>query len=138
MVAGVNTVHFTRRLDMMNHHFKYPGLAVHTLWTARQKVGGEQPRNSAQPKKIDCSTWASQHSGLKEVRDQREVALLSRLLLDLGHNRLEVAADLCAQRIREIVTAKKDGSSWDKASVISLMGSSHGGHALVPDGAFVA
>ena len=44
--------------------------------------------------KVDCHHWAAVFSGLKEVRDQREVQVLSRILTDLNHSRLPKAVDL--------------------------------------------
>ena len=75
--------------------------------------------------------------GLKELRDQKEVQFLSKVLLEIGHDRLGVACDLVVQRMREVMQAKKEGSSWEKAAVMSLMPGPHGGQALLPEGGFV-
>ena len=77
------------------------------------------------------------HAGLREVRDQKEVSFLSKLLLEVGHKRFEVAVDLMSMRIREILQAKRDSSSWEKAAVMSLLPGPHRGQAPLPDGAFV-
>jgi hypothetical protein len=45
---------------------------------------------------------------------------------------------MASMRIREIVLAQREGGSWDKASVVSLQPGQHGGHAVIPDGAFEA
>ena len=96
------------------------------------------PKTSRDLAQVDASSWANLYSSVKEIRDQKEVAFLCKLLLEVGHRRLGSAADLMAMRVREIMLAKRDGSSWDKASVLSLLPGVHGGHAVIPDGAFVA
>ena len=49
--------------------------------------------------------------GVKDQRDQKEIQLFSRLLLELGQRNFEVAADLMMMRIREVMQAKKEGGS---------------------------
>jgi len=78
------------------------------------------------------------YAGLKDARDQKEVAFLAQLMLEMGSGRTNVAADMASMRIREIVLAQREGGSWDKASVVSLQPGQHGGHAVIPDGAFEA
>ena len=127
---------------MLNFHQTHPGgLAALFLWQVKQRLGGSAPRDSKELRRADCSMWASTHTSLREIRDQREVQYLTKLLLELGHGRLEQVADLLSMRIREILTAKRDGGSWDKASVMSVMSllpGNHGGQALLPEGGFVA
>jgi hypothetical protein len=75
-------------------------------------------------------------SGLKEIRDIREVQLLSRLIQDLNSNKLAEAVDLAAQRIREILVAKRTGGTWEKGALVSLMSSEQASmSAAMPDGA---
>ena len=139
MITDANTLRFKRRSDLLNFHYRHPGgLAAAFLWQVKQRVGGDPPKDSDVLKQVDAAGWANLHANLKEIRDQREVSFLCRLLLELGHNRLPLAADLMAMRIREILLAKRDGSSWDKASVLSLLPGNHGGHAPIPEGAFTA
>jgi hypothetical protein len=138
-ITTLNSLRFKRRADLLNFHHRHPGgLAALFLWQVKQRMGGDPPKDSKQLKKVDTSTWVTMSSGLKEIRDQREVAFLAKILTELGHDRLDIAADLLAQRMREVLAAKKDGGSWEKAAVLSLLPSSHGGQALIPDGAFVA
>ena len=48
---------------------------------------------------------------MKDVRDQKELVLLSRILSDLAHDRLPQLADLVTMRIRELRAAKYT-SAW--------------------------
>ena len=139
MVLDANTMRFKRRSDLLNFHYRHPGgLAALFLWQVKQRLGGDPPKDSDSLKQVDAAGWANVHGNLKEIRDQKEVSFMCRLLLELGHNRLPVAADLAAMRIREILLAKRDGSNWEKASILSLSPTTHGGHTPIPDGAFVA
>ena len=71
-------------------------------------------------------------TGLKEIRDLREVQRLSKLVAQLNANRL---LDLACQRIREIMLAKKSGGSWEKAALVSLLPSDQASmSSALPDG----
>ena len=72
---------------------------------------------------------------LKDIRDKNEVLMLSKLLATLAANRIPGAADLMAQRIREVRAAKSQGGSWERAAAVSLLPSSAPSSTLVPDGA---
>ena len=124
----------------MNFHYKHPGgLAGHFLWQVRQRAGGEMPTTLARLAQVDASHWVNLlYAGAKDIRDQKEIGFLAKIMLEMGNDRISVAADMAAMRIREIMLAKKDGGSWDKASVVGLQPGPHGGHAAIPDGAFVA
>jgi hypothetical protein len=139
MMSQANLMKFKKRADMLNFHYKHPGaLAALFLWQVRQRLGGKAPRNTRDLARVDAAPWAQTHANLKEIRDQREVSYLTKILLELGHNKLAVVADLLVARIREIIAAKRDGGSWEKASVLSLLPGSHGGQALLPEAAFLA
>ena len=139
MIAQANLLKFKKRADLLNFHQQHPGgLAAPFLWQVKQLLGGAAPRSAKELSRADCSTWANMYTNLREIRDQREVQYLTKILLELGRNRLELVADLLAMRIREILSAKKDGGSWDKVSVLSLLPGNHGGQALLPEGGFVA
>jgi hypothetical protein len=144
MVLDANVLRFKKRSDLLNFHFRHPGgLAAAFLWQVKSRLGGELPKDTEELKKVDAAGWAQIYANLKEIRDQREVAFMCRLLLELGHNRLGLAADLVAMRVREILLAKRDqGSStaagWEKAAVVSLLPGPLPGHTLLPEGAFIA
>ena len=85
--------------------------------------------------RVDVATWASTNSGLKELRDQREVTVLGKVLTLLNRKREKEAADLMVQRVREILQAKRAGGSWEKAELISLLPSTSASSTALPDGA---
>ena len=76
-------------------------------------------------------------SELKGVRDVREASRLGFLLSELGKGRTAQCADILAMRLRELRLAKKDGGSWERASVPSLLPTTHPANAPLADGAFV-
>ena len=108
------------------------------LSQVRQCLGGELPKNTRDLKRVDALAWANLYASLEAIRDQRDVAFTCKLLLELGHRRFATAANLIAIRIREILVASRDGSSWETAGVLSFLPSSHGGHTVILDGASVA
>ena len=111
------------------------GLAAHFIMQVRSKISQPAPKDTNQLRETDCSPWSSGPlfcSEPKDVRDQKEVQLLTKLLLEMGHSRFGEAAD----RIREFRMAKKDGGTWDKASPLSLLSSRHTGSTVLPDGGF--
>ena len=59
--------------------------------------------------------------------------LLAKLITLLGSKRVGEALDTLAMRLRELLLAKKEGSSWEKASVVSLLPGEHGPAAPTPD-----
>ena len=85
--------------------------------------------------RVDAGLWAATAAGLKEVRDQREVAAESKALTYLAQGKHTEAADLLVQRIREVVTAKKSGGSWERAELVSLLPSGQSSNTALPDGA---
>ena len=81
---------------------------------------------------LDATVWAGT-GGLKEVRDIREVQLLTQVLTTLGQSKFSSAVDLICQRIREIHVAKKAGSSWEKAELVSLLPSTQASSSPLPE-----
>ena len=77
-------------------------------------------RRTVSLRNASVSQWAAQHSGLTEVRDQREVATLAQVMDLINPRTLEEAMDVLAQRIVAIQQAKKKGGSWEKAESIEL------------------
>ena len=132
-----HTLRFRRRADLLAFAMKRPGgLAAHFLAQVRLRLNQGLPESSAAVRMTDASLWAAHSSELKDVRDQKEVMFLVKLLCELGHNRLAQAADLLSMRIREIRAAKRDGGSWEKAGVLSLQPGPYASNAPLPDGAF--
>ena len=97
------------------------------------------PENMEVLSQTDISTWAmnSSMTGLSDVRDQKEVILLSTMLVELGHRRYGQMADVLAQRIREIKMAKAPSSSWEKAAPMSLLPQAVPNTVAMPDNGFV-
>jgi hypothetical protein len=89
-------------------------------------------RTAGELMETDLSRWAD-NSGLKEVRDRKEVEFLAKLINTLGTKRVAEALDLMAMRIREVLLAKREGQSWEKASVVSLAPGMLGPASPVPD-----
>ena len=57
------------------------------------------------------TTWAQAHSGLTELRDQREVQTLALVMDLINAQDLATAMDVLAQRIIAIQQAKAKGGS---------------------------
>jgi len=139
-LAKATTMRFKKRSDMLNFHAKYPGaLAALLVLQVRQRMGLSMPEDMEKLAETDMSTWAmnTQFHGLKEARDMKEMAFLTKLMLELGHRRIPQAADLLAMRMREMRSAKADGGSWEKAQVLSMMPQSISNMAPLPDNGFV-
>jgi hypothetical protein len=86
--------------------------------------------------KTDVGVWAQREGliGLKEMRDQREVQILARTLTLLNQQKWGEAADTIAQRIREVLAAKKQGGTWEKAELLSLLPTAQASTTPMPDG----
>ena len=128
---------FRRRSDLHRFAQQYPGaLGALFLMQVRCKLQAGEVSKSSDLYRTDPTLWATTLSGLKEARDLREVLLLSRVICELNKDRLPQAVDIIAQRIREVLAAKKTGGSWDKGSLLSLMASDSASmSAAMPDGA---
>ena len=133
-----DTMRFKRRSDVLTMHKRYPGaLAGHFLNQVRQRLGLSYAQGSDDLRQTDVSRWGATMSDFKDVRDVREAHLLGVILGELGKDRLSEAADIIAMRLRELKAAKRDGGSWEKAAVLSLLPGTHAASAPVTDGAFV-
>ena len=136
-LAKANTLRFKKRADLLNYHMKYPGaLGAHFLLQVQAKLGRTAPGSTRDLSAIDVSSWIAQSAEFKEVRDQREVQHLSRILAELGADRQGAAVDLIVQRLREVRFAKSAGQSWEKAAPISLLPSGSSASTALPDVAF--
>ena len=86
---------------------------------------------------VDAGAWATTASGLKEVRDLREIQLLCRVLANLNQKKEAEAADLLVQRVREVLVAKRPGGSWEKGELLSLLPASSASSTTLPEGGLV-
>ena len=106
----------------MNYAIKYPGaLGALSLSQVRMKLMGGQVEDFKDLYKTDPTVWAGTLSGLKAVRDLREVQLLSKVVSELNKDRIPQAVDLKTHRVREALAAKKTGGSWEKGALVSLL-----------------
>jgi len=126
-----------RRSDLLRHSQRYPGaLGALFLTQVRGKLLAGDPGRVKDLHKTDPTVWAATRKGLKEIRDLREVQVLSKMLAELNADRIPQAVDFAAQRIKEILHAKRPSSSWEKAAVVSLMPTEQATMASsLPDGA---
>ena len=137
MHSRMHALQVKRRADLLTHSHKRPGmLAAWFLQQVRSRMLMGEAKDTDELKATDCTLWAAMHTGLKEPRDIKEAQLLAKIITELGAARYAHAADLLCQRVRELLLAKKEGSSWDKASVVSLMPGSQSSGAAIADGAF--
>jgi len=130
---------FKRRSDLMKFSAKFPGaLGAQFLAQVQEKASRSTPKRTTEYHKVDLSTWASSQTHLKDLRDQREVQVLTRILTQLNHSQLPQAVDAIALRLREILLAKgtSSGASWEKAAVVSPLPSGVASSAPIPDNAF--
>ena len=122
---------FKRRSDLIKFAERYPGaLGALFLSQVREKVSVAKTGDLYS---VDPQLWASTMSGLKEIRDIRKVQILCRLIVDMNNGRHARAMDTMTMRIREIKAAKSQGSSWEKASVLSLLSSDIPNSTSLPD-----
>ena len=113
---------FKRRPDLIQFSAEQPGaLGAQFLCAVSQAVMKGLPKDSHALRDVDVIRWASDFSGLKELRDQREVRTLSHVVARLNANNLQEAIDICSQRIKAICMAKAPKGSWEKAAAVELI-----------------
>ena len=137
MIARGESLRFKRRSDLVNFSSRHSGaLAAHLMSQVRSRMSSGVVQDYKELYRTDVGAWAQRDglAGLKETRDQREVQLLSRALTLLNQQKWAEAADLLSQRIREVGFAKKQGGTWEKAELLSLMPSSQASTTPMPDG----
>ena len=106
----------------MEFHSRYPGaLGAQFVLAVMDRMSLGQPRNEKELYRVDHERWSRDYSGLKELRDMREVQTLSAILKRLGAGRIAEASDIIAQRIKSILLAKAKGGNWDKAAILELI-----------------
>lgn len=107
----LQTMRFKKRGDLLTFATRYPGaLVMHFMSQARAKAGLGTARTCGEMVETDLARWAD-NSGLKEVRDRKEVEFLAKLITTIGTKRIAEAMDLMAMRIREVLLAKREGQS---------------------------
>ena len=107
--------------DVISFAAQHPGaLTAHFLHMVHQRFTQLMMRETKQYRDHALVDWAAQHSGLSEVRDQKEVMTLCLAMDSINARKLETAMDVLSQRINAIQAAKAKGGSWDKAAKIEL------------------
>ena len=109
-LARMESLRFKKRADLVNFASRHPGgLTAHMMYQLRVRMMQGPPESMKDLYAVDAGIWSSTATGLKEVRDQREVAVLSRVLTLLNQKKVVEAADVAVQRVREVLTAKRAG-----------------------------
>jgi len=97
-------------------------LAAQFLISVHNSLNKGDPPDSRAMMGTDLTRWASDgSSGLKEIRDIREIQTLCLALQRMGAGRLDEAADVLAQRVKAVLTAKAPKGSWEKGQIIELL-----------------
>jgi len=124
------TLRFKTRADLIKLAAENPGaLACQFLSAVRVALHEGPPTSTKDLNKVDVQRWARDSTGLKEMRDLREVQSLIMVLARINEDKLPDAVDAIAQRVKGILTAKSPKGSWEKAQVLELLAS---GPSVVP------
>ena len=121
---------FKKRGDLLAYSMKYPGaLSAHFLAGIFSKIHKGLVQHSSQLREVSISAWASQHTGLSETRDLREVANIAAAMDCIQKDEIAQALDILAQRVVSIQSAKKPGGKWEKSEQVELVHPSGAGLA---------
>ena len=119
---ALEEVKFKQKGSLQAYAASHPGaLSAHFLAGIYARLSKGRLTKSSQLRQADVSTWASQFSGLTEIRDVREVLTLAEAMNAINRKEISRAMDLLAQRILAIQLAKQTNGSWDKAMGIELI-----------------
>jgi hypothetical protein len=135
-LAKVESLRFKRRSDLVNFSTRFPGaLAGQFLCQVRARMS-QDVAECKDLHRTDVGPWSQREglSGLKEVRDQREVQLLSKAVTLMNQQKWPEVQDLLCQRIREVTQANRAGGTWEKAELLSLLPTSQASTTPLPDG----
>ena len=126
----LDTEEFKAKGDLLAFAATHPGaLSGYFPAMVHRKLSRGRLSETKQLRQASVTTWAQAHSGLTELRDQREVQTLA-LVMDLINGQdLATAMDVLAQRIIAIQRAKSKGGSWEKAEAAELLAGTGGGVA---------
>lgn len=96
----METLRFRTRADLVRLSAERPGaLAYHFLLAVRQALNAEPAKSSKDLGRMDVMRWSRDATGLKEVRDQRDIQTLMLIQQKLNDDQVEPAADVIAQRL---------------------------------------
>ena len=129
----LETQRFKHRGALLSYAARHPGaLAASFLAEVHRRCGLGAVRQSKDLRKAPVKTWASDKTGLSDVRDLREVATLATIADHLNLDEVDKALDVVAQRVGAIQLAKMKGNSWEKAEKSELI--PVGSHLVAPPG----
>lgn len=121
-VHAVDAQKFKRKGELLAYATKHPGaLSAHFLASIYSRLSKGRLTKSSQLREANVTQWASQHSGLSEIRDVREVLTLAETMDCINRREISRAMDVLAQRILAVQQAKRKGGSWEKAECIELI-----------------
>ena len=121
-VHAVDAQKFKRKGELLAYATKHPGaLSAHFLASIYARLSRGSMTKSSQLREANVVQWATQHSGLSEIRDVREVLTLAECMDSINRREISRAMDVLAQRILAVQQAKRKGGSWEKAEAIELV-----------------
>jgi len=124
---------FKNRGALLAFAAKHPGaLTASFLAEVHRKCGLGEVRETKNLRKASVRTWATDKSGLTDLRDQREISTLAAVADHLQVDEVAMALDIICQRISAVQLAKQKGSTWERAEKSELI--PIGSHLMAPPG----
>ena len=121
-VHALDMQRFKKKGELLAYATKHPGaLSGHFLASVFARLSKGRVTKTSQLREASVVSWATQHAGLTEIRDIREVLTLAEAMDSINRREIARAMDILAQRILAVQQAKRKGGSWDKAEAIELI-----------------
>ena len=121
-VHALDMQRFKKKGELVAYATKHPGaLSGHFLASVYARLSKGRVTKTSQLREASVVSWATQHAGLTEIRDIREVLTLAEAMDSINRKEIARAMDILAQRILAVQQAKRKGGSWDKAEAIELI-----------------
>ena len=99
-LRNLETRKFKARGELLSFAAQHPGaLSGFFLGLVHQKLSHGLVRRTGDLRKVSCAQWATQYTGLTEVRDLREVQTLAAVMDLINMADLETAMDTLDHRI---------------------------------------
>jgi len=133
-IRNLSSVRLRNRADLQNFATRYRGcLAAQFLIAVHNALSKGNPSTDREMMAVDLVRWSQEASGLKELRDLREIQSLCLIMSRLNQGRLEEAADAIAQRVKGVLSAKAPKGTWERAQLIELLPVSGGSIATAAE-----
>ena len=127
MLHAVEGHRFKKKGDVVQYAATHPGaLSGYFLAQCFARLSKGAVSTQGDLNKVSVAQWASQHAGLSDIRDTREVATLACAMDAINRREVQQAMDILSQRILAIQLAKRKGGSWEKAEAVELIPGSSG------------